>query len=223
MKWFPCRYCLNFKGLPYETAWVEYPDIETTCKKIGAPPTSKRLDGSPLYTFPVIQDSSTGAVIADSVVIAEYLDATYPETPKLLPSGTKALQAAFIIAHWGALGGMLEFIRPAALQILNPPSEEYYRRTKFRSHTKAGPPEGKERAEKWAKAKEGFDLIASWLEKSEGPFAMGDTITFVDFVVGGWLFWMRLGFGEESAEWMDIKGWHGGRWDTLLKNLEKYL
>lgn len=223
LKWSPCRFCLKFKGLPYETVWVEYPDIEATCKKIGASPTSKRSDGSPIYTVPVIHDSCTGAVIADSVLIAEYLDVTYPDTPKLLPSGTKALQSAFIVAHWGTITGLFEFIRPAALRILNPPREEYYRRTKFASNAKLRAPEGNERVEKWAKAKEGFGLLASWLEKSEGPFVMGDTVTFVDFVIGGCLFWMRSVFGEDSTEWADIKGWHGGRWDALLKNLEKYL
>ena len=32
---YPDRYCLNIKGIPYKTVWVEYPDIEGVLKKLG--------------------------------------------------------------------------------------------------------------------------------------------------------------------------------------------
>lgn len=83
-------------------------------------------------------------------------------------------------------------------------------------------PEREERIEKWANMKKGFDRFTRWLEKTEGLLITGGMITFVDFVVGGYLFWIRAVLGEESTEWADIKVWHGGRWDTRLKNLEKY-
>ncbi|KAF9456821.1 hypothetical protein BDZ94DRAFT_1274680 [Collybia nuda] len=216
------RYCLKFKGIPYEVTWVEYPDIEPTCKKIGAPPTTKRPDGSPLYTFPVIHDSSTGAVIADSVAIAEYLEITYPDTPKLFPPGTKALQIAFDAAHLVTLNVIYRFIRPGALRILNPPSEAYFREQKFGPNDSYLPPEGEEWREKWEKVKESFDLVNSWCEKSDGEFMMGNTISFADLAIGCRLYWIRELLGEQGAEWQDLKGWHGGRWSTLLQNVEKY-
>ena len=91
---------MNFKQLPYKTEWVEFPDIKAVCQKIGAPPTDIRLqlDGSGLqehYTLPVIYDSSTGKIVAESFAIAEYLDETYPDTPKLLPAGSAAAIALF--------------------------------------------------------------------------------------------------------------------------------
>ncbi|KAJ8699426.1 hypothetical protein PTI98_002541 [Pleurotus ostreatus] len=46
------RYALNIKGIPYQTVWVEYPDIEAVCKKIGASPTGEE---APHYTLPVIK------------------------------------------------------------------------------------------------------------------------------------------------------------------------
>ncbi|EEB99826.1 hypothetical protein MPER_00396, partial [Moniliophthora perniciosa FA553] len=36
----------QLKGIPYELAWVEYPDIENLCKTIGAPATDTKADGS---------------------------------------------------------------------------------------------------------------------------------------------------------------------------------
>ncbi|KAF8507359.1 hypothetical protein JB92DRAFT_2961196, partial [Gautieria morchelliformis] len=97
------QYALNYKGVPYKTVWIEYPEIEPTMRSIGAAPTKKNPDGSPWYTILVIVDSSRTAtsggptVVSDSFHIAEYLDETYstPSTGPLFPPGTKALQQLF--------------------------------------------------------------------------------------------------------------------------------
>ncbi|KAF8994799.1 hypothetical protein BDQ17DRAFT_1524749 [Cyathus striatus] len=85
------RYILNYKNLPYKTIYLEYPDIETTSKNLGIPPTATKVDGSPYYTLPAIHDSSTNKALADSLRIAQYLDATYPDTPAVVMKGTKCL------------------------------------------------------------------------------------------------------------------------------------
>lgn len=72
---------LQLKGIPFKTEWVEYPDIEPLCKRIGALPTSKKTDGRDHYTLPTIFDPSTGRAISDSLPIALYLDQTYPDSP----------------------------------------------------------------------------------------------------------------------------------------------
>ncbi|KAJ7483558.1 hypothetical protein FB451DRAFT_1234964 [Mycena latifolia] len=53
------RYALNFKGIPYKTSWVEYPDIEPLSREVGAAPTRNKPDGRPHYTLPMIHDPST--------------------------------------------------------------------------------------------------------------------------------------------------------------------
>ncbi|KAF9464055.1 hypothetical protein BDZ94DRAFT_1257439 [Collybia nuda] len=216
------RYALNFKGIPYQTAWVEYPDIEATCKKIGALPTSKRADGSPLYTFPVIHDPSTGTSIAESSLIAEYLDKTYPDAPALFPPGTKGLQSAFLAAHRTALGALWQLIMPVTATILNPPSQVYFKATKFGPHLVDLILSGKEKEEQFSKLKEGFDILDELLRKEEGPFVMGENATFTDLAMAGYVLWMKKVWGEDSAEWTEVKGWHMGRWSELLTNLEKY-
>ena len=70
-------------------------------RNIGAAPTTKKPDGSPFYTLPVIVDPSRRApgggpmVVSDSYAIAEYLDDAYPRPGPLFPEGTKALQNLF--------------------------------------------------------------------------------------------------------------------------------
>lgn len=64
-----------------------------------------RKNGTPYYSLPVIQDPNTGEekIISDSARIAEYLDSTYPDTPKIVPVGTYTLQKTFMVAYDGAI------------------------------------------------------------------------------------------------------------------------
>lgn len=88
------RLVLNYKKVPYKTVWVEYADIQTLSKEIGAQPTDKRPNGEPRYTLPAIRITSTGEVIADSAKILQHVEVKYPENP-LIPPGTLDEQLAF--------------------------------------------------------------------------------------------------------------------------------
>ncbi|KDQ33913.1 hypothetical protein PLEOSDRAFT_1061513 [Pleurotus ostreatus PC15] len=216
------RYALNYKGLAYQTVWVEYPDIEEVCKKIGAAPTRTV---APLYTLPVIHDTSTGVILSDGPAIAEYLDKQYPDTPKLFPSGTVALQYGFIAAHADAITSLFVFALPKANSILNPRSEEYFRRTReqmFGKKMEELTPVGDARVAEWGKYRDGLGKIDGWIKKSGGPFVMGDTISFADVTIASFLVWLKIMFGEDSQEWKDIASWHDGRWDALIKAFAKY-
>lgn len=188
-------------------------------------PTSTKANGSPHYTLPVIHDHSTDAVVSDSAAIAEYLDATYPSTPALFPRGTLALQHAFSKAHADTLDGLWEIILPASNAKLNPPSQEYFRRTReafFGAKLEELSPPGPTREKHWAQVKRGFDVVNGWLEKNEQgkTFVMGDTISYADIVIVSFLIWMKRVL--EVKEWKDIESWHGGRWDALLNSFAKY-
>ncbi|KAF4604174.1 hypothetical protein EYR40_001357 [Pleurotus pulmonarius] len=215
-------YALNIKGIPYQTVWIEYPDIEALCKKIGAAPTNKE---APLYTLPVIQDTSTGAVISDGPLIVEYLDKQYPDTLTLFPPGTIALQAGFTAAHGSAISPVRQFVIPKVNSRLNPRSEEYFRRTRERAFGKKMEditPVGEARVVEWAKYRDGLGKVDSWFKKSTGRFLMGESITFADVSVVSSLTWLKVIFGEDSPEWKDIASWHDGRWAGLVYAFEKY-
>ncbi|KAJ7704839.1 hypothetical protein B0H17DRAFT_1326369 [Mycena rosella] len=218
------RYALNYKGVPYTTVWVEYPDIEPLCRDIGATPTSTKADGRPHYTLPIIHDPSTGLVVSDSTKIAAYLDATYSDTPRLIPVGTMGLQRAFEAAAQSLLAPVTQYGHPAANAKLNPTSEAYIRRTReamWRKTLEELTPKGAEDVVQWAKVKEGFGKMDEWIGASgEGSaYIMGDAPCYADMWIAGYVVWIKLILPDK---WEDMKLWHGGRWATLLQNLEKY-
>lgn len=219
------RYSLNFKGIPYKTEWVEYPDIQALYKKIGGTPTTKQ-DGTPYYSLPLIHDASTGTVVSESAAIAHYLDTAYPETPKLFPSGTAPLQHAFIDAHGATLNVLAQFTLPRTNTVLNPRSEEYFRRTRearFGTKLEDLVPKGKE-MELWANVRADFAKVDGWYQKgkNDGPYLLGNNICFADFVYAAYALWIKKIWGEESAEWNDVKAWNEGRLAAFMDSLSKY-
>jgi len=220
------RYSLNYKGIPYKTVWVEFPDIEALCKEIGAKPTSTKLDGSPLYTLPAIYDPSTNTAVSDSPNIAAYLDATYPSTPVLFPANTHALQYAFVSAFANLLRPLFGMATCASNTHLNPASGAFFRRTKeplFGASLEDLSPVGPKRDSDWKEVKKCFDSVNGWLEKNgEKPYVMGDTITYADIVLVSFIKWIPTVMGRDGKEWEDLQTWHGGRWKSLVDSFEKY-
>ncbi|RPD62486.1 hypothetical protein L226DRAFT_532515 [Lentinus tigrinus ALCF2SS1-7] len=204
------RYTLNFKGLPYKTVWVEYPDIEALCKKIGASAVEKRADGSPL---------------------ARYLDKTYPDTPQVIPEEADTLIAAFGDAIYAASSfAFVPIIIPAAFSILRPASQPYFRKTRevrLGGKLEELAPAGSEkRAASWQGTQKGVHKMAGWFEAAgkEKLFVMGDKkgITYADIMLASWFVWFKKCCGEESQEWKDMMSWDGGRWARFVAAFEKY-
>jgi len=221
------RFSLNYKGIPYKTEWVEYPDIEPHAKKHGIPPTTKKSDGSPFYTLPAIYDPSTGVYVSDSLKIAEYLDKTYPDTPPLFPNNSLGLQTAFSEAFYSNLSALWTFLLPVVYTRLNPASQAYFRRTReaiFGKKLEELTPTGEDAVAQWAKFESGLGNVDAWYAKNGGkcPFILGETPSWGDFVVGSCLIWIKIISGEDSQRWKDIASWHGGRWENLLKSLKEY-
>ncbi|KAA1478239.1 hypothetical protein DENSPDRAFT_845407 [Dentipellis sp. KUC8613] len=220
------RLALHAKGIPYRTVWVEYPHIAALCQRIGAAHTQVRRSG-PYYTLPVLEDPNTGAVVSDSLKIAQYLDATYTgaDAVRLVPDGTAAFQAMFV----DALGEKVMFPLLKALiaeivALLNAPSAEYFRRTReaaFGVRIEEIAPRGPVRDEVWKEVLGGLSLVGKW--EAEGDFVMGGTPCFADLALVGLLQWVKVVEGVESKEWKDLLGADGGRWARLYEALEKWI
>ncbi|KAJ7361066.1 hypothetical protein DFH08DRAFT_843065 [Mycena albidolilacea] len=217
------RYALNYKGIAHKTVFLEYSEIEPLCKKLGAKPTSQT---SPQYTFPVIHDPATGTVVSDSIEIARYLDATYPNTPRLIPEGTAALHYAFTAAFEATLPPFMHYTLPASLPFLNPASQDYFRQTREElfggRRLEDVTPIGNEHTVMWEKVKDAFGQVDGWIRKNgaESKYFMGDTICYADVTVAGFLRWGRKVLGKDR--WEEIMTWHEGRWANLMKEMEKY-
>ena len=219
-------FALNFKGIPYKTEWVEYPDIEALAKKIGAESTTKKTDGRDHYTLPIIHDPSTGAVIADSFAIALYLDKTYPNTPLLFPPNTKSLTSIASSAIGRYISG--DFYTIVVLDTwknLNEASQRYFRQTResdFGLKLEDFVPAGPVGEAKWNAAERGFDQFNTWITVGGTEFITGDQIAYADIIVASRLIWAKVVFGSQSEEWQRIAGWNGGRLGKFLQSFEKY-
>ncbi len=140
------RYALNLKSMPYQTVYVELPDIEALAKKIGARPLVRSLSVSPFYTIPILQDDSTSAVVSDSAAIAAYLDRTYPSSgPVLIPVGTMTLQFAFADAVNDAFNRLRSPLFYSDMAVRMNDRKTVYKRMKLMLEA----PEGEEREKLW--------------------------------------------------------------------------
>ncbi|KAF7354324.1 Glutathione S-transferase-like protein ustS [Mycena venus] len=219
------RYALNYKGIPYKTVWIEYSEIEARSREVGASPTRKKPDGSPNWTLPMIHDLSTGAVVADSTKIAAYLDATYPDTPRLMPPGTTGLLRSFEAAALSLLSPTLyQYIIPGTYKILYPPGQAALRRKReamFGKRMEDITPKGEEDVIEWKKVKDVFGTMDEWIRANgEGSaYIMGDAPCYVDMWMAAYVQWVKQVVPDK---WEDMKLWHEGRWATLLHDFEKY-
>ncbi|TFK33647.1 hypothetical protein BDQ12DRAFT_766301 [Crucibulum laeve] len=219
------RYSLNYKQIPYKTEWVEGPDVESVCKKMGIPPSSKRPDGSDFYSLPAIYDDSTNTGVSDSLVIAAYLDKTYPDKPTLIPTGTEALHAAFVDAFMSKTGLFFGHFAPSALKLMYPSTADHFIRSW--SSLLGKPffdivPVGAEREAGWKQIEADLTAVDGWYQKNGGgPFIMGDTPSFADFIVGG-LLGLGNAVSHDNPEWSSVLEWNNGRWRKLGEALEKY-
>lgn len=221
---FHNRYSLNFKGLEFKTIWIEYPDIEGIAKELGVKPTGVKLNGDPEYTLPMIVDDSTGVALSESAVIAEYLDKTYPDTPRLIPEGTHALQAAFRDAFYPKLSTYFPFLVPTVTMIANPRTDVFFRakyETMIGMNLDDFYPKGEARLAAWSKWKETVGTVDAWFKKDD-VWVMGDTPSFADFILAAFILSAKTLFGPDSTEYKEILEINDGRWGRLAKNVEKY-
>jgi glutathione S-transferase len=210
----------------YKTVWVGYHEIEGLCIKIGAKHTAIRPDGNKQYTLPVIHDPRTNAVVSESATIAEYLDETYPDKPPIFPKGSKALQYTFCDAHWPHWASLATTLLPRTCDKLKEGSKPYFRYTKevaFGKKFEELSPVGPVRDGHWKGVKDGLNAIDGMMAKiPDQPYIAGDSPSYVDIILASRLMWAKIVLGEDSELWKEVTTWNGGRWDKVMKSMEKY-
>ena len=160
-------------------------------------------------------------MVSESTAIAKYLDATYPDTPQLVPEGTVALQKlASDFVLWNVhiplvTNTRLELLRLGArsqehlerglLQVFGRTAEELYSE------------------DNWVKLEQGLGKLAAFLDANgagKDVLFAGDRVSFVDFELAGLLIFARVIYGKEGDVWKRICGWNGGRWERFLDQFE---
>ncbi|KAK7043255.1 hypothetical protein VNI00_008609 [Paramarasmius palmivorus] len=230
-------FILNYKRIQlteeqYATVWVEFPDVEPTLRSIGAPPSSVRSDGRPVYTLPVLVDPgrnpSSPIILSNTSNISEYLEATYPSIP-VFPSGSRAVQTLFVHYIQEVFAKpLLPIMIPLSHQRLPGRSQDYLRPQPGLSGGYPTPqplPPGPQREQAWLAAKEQFDFLASVLSKNtgdgDGVVVMGHEVSYADFALCSVLIWIERMAPHDG--WSRVRTWNGGRWERLWERCKPYM
>jgi glutathione S-transferase len=108
---------------------------------------------------------------------------------------------------------------------LNTGSQTYFRSTRevlIGGKLEDLRPPGPKRDEGFKDLKARLDMLSGLLDKSSSgkPFVMGDTLSFADYVLGGWLLFLKVMINPK--EWQEVAGWNEGRWARVLTAMEPW-
>ena len=107
--------------------------------------------------------------------------------------------------------------------VLNPPSAEYFRKTREIAFGKKLEELGSE--SDWVALEEGLGRVKTCLDangKGKDLLAMGDRITQSDVILASILIWVRRVAGEDSEDWKRIAAFHDGKWAMFLQQFSSY-
>ncbi|KAI0467139.1 putative glutathione S-transferase [Xylaria cf. heliscus] len=206
------RLILNYKGLDYETEWLEYPEIR--------PRLEPHLPGREDYTVPTIK-LPDGTYIMDSKDIAAELEKLYPEP-------AVHYDEPFRQRYVSLLSDVFVALRPLYLlgvpnKLLKEVNHAYWNRTRgdhvgmpIEQFAKENPADVA-----WKNAAAPLQGITALLKENKGPFFLGDTMSYVDFNHVGFLIMFRAlgdeiwkplqeGFGDAQVHLKlmeDLKPW----------------
>ncbi|KAK6441965.1 hypothetical protein LTR95_001800 [Oleoguttula sp. CCFEE 5521] len=182
------RAALNFKVLPYNTQWTEYPDLEPKFKSFSIPPNP--AGSLAAYSSPAVR-MPDGTYIMDSRAIADALEKLQPEPSLHLDSQYVEKVQELVLELWDAL-------RPIAMPripttVLPPASAEYFERTRAvrfgMTLTELGQSD-QAGSQAWENAQQGIVAMKAVLEEHKGPFVLGKEASYADLIWGG--FWHMM-------------------------------
>ncbi|KAF7846278.1 hypothetical protein BT93_L4718 [Corymbia citriodora subsp. variegata] len=188
------RFVLNFKQLPYNTIWLEYPDIKPTLSPHLPPNSTSTGYSSPTIRLP------TNKFISDSRVIATELEQLHPEPSMNLDSVYLSQVETLMPQIMTALAPL--FIPEVPKTILNDASLEYWYETREKRFDgmkldQVAKEQGGDIAIRAAQVP--LMAVSKLLIENEGPFFEKE-VGYVDFVWCGFLVFMVKAVGEEWTQ-----------------------
>ncbi|KAF2682830.1 hypothetical protein K458DRAFT_478750 [Lentithecium fluviatile CBS 122367] len=181
------RLILNYKLIPYRTVFLEFPDIEPTLKGLSLVLGESASGTKNKYTVPAIRHVPTNTYMMDSVPIAQFLESIYPDPVVLSTSELGREIEAKARAVIGTAFRTL--VMPREMNILSPPAQEYFRRTREASlgHRLEDLLEQDKQEQAWDAVGDGMRAVSKLLRthKADGPFVIGAWPSGTDFFVAG--------------------------------------
>ncbi|KAJ8118292.1 hypothetical protein ONZ43_g4018 [Nemania bipapillata] len=177
------RLVLNYKGIDYETEWLEYPDIK--------PRLLPHFPNNKEFTVPTVKFPD-GTYIMDSWAIAQEIEKQHPLPSLHLES---PLRQQYMDLLGKVFGGLRpEYILRVPNVLLNEVNHEYWHAT--RSASVGMPLEKYVQENSGKKAYEAAaphlqSITAMLKENDKGIFFLGDTLSFVDIIHAGFLIMFR--------------------------------
>ncbi|KAK5736575.1 hypothetical protein LTR17_007394 [Elasticomyces elasticus] len=192
--------CWNMNGLPYRTEWTEYPDLNNKLSSLGCPPNPPGTNyvdySSPAARLP------GGTYVMDSLRIAHALEKLQPEPSLHLDNGYVDRVFKTIMATHGALAPNVVVRLP--IKVLRPASQEYFRTTRgkrFGMSLEELAKSDKAGETAWKAAEPHLNELKAILAEHDGPYVMGKTVSFADFIIAG--YWRMLQILDEGGDLYD--------------------
>jgi len=233
------RLVLNYKRIPYKTVWIHLHETSSTLSKLGfpAPPPGGK------YTLPAISDPApstasngingtiTGPVLVyDSFAIAQYLDAAYPDTPRVFPPGSETLQRVWYDRfNSDILVPTIALPWTRTIDVISEDAKPYICQLVERAFGKSVEevtPQGDRLEGILVTMENEYGKLAGYIKLGKGKgkdgvdaiHVGGEKPIFVDLQILAHLIWMRTVLLPEH--WERVSGWNNGLWGRILASSE---
>jgi glutathione S-transferase len=170
------KYALAHKGLPFEAVPLGFTEIPA------------RFQGAH-KTVPIIDDG--GTVVADSWAIADYLDATYPDRPRLFGSAAERALCRFVEASFlaGPARTIMSVIVGDIFARVRDEDRAYFRASREQRLGCTLEEAAANREARLDAIRAGLEPVRLTLAANGGPFLCGAAPSYADYVAAGGLLW----------------------------------
>lgn len=201
------RLALNYKGITYDTKFLEYPELKPYFESLNFAPTGDK------HTIPVIclhNEDGKDVFIQDSANIIKVLEQHFPE-PSLRSDAPEVGEVQQLLGQ--AMAPLRAVLIPkVAKNVLNEASIPYFEQTREKifgmSLEEVAKTKGGESA--WEAAREGWEKMEAWLERNDGGvFVLGSegesstecldgvkqltgvVVSYADFIIVSAIEWVK--------------------------------
>lgn len=222
---------MNYKRIPFDVVWVDFPDVERTAKALNAEHTRVLPDGTKEYTVPIVtfkQPNQETVVVSDSERVANYLDGAFPDPDRMLfPKETLVFQHTFQQFFRREAKVPRAFLRvniTSILDALPPHTRQWWIETRPRafgdSYDALAPNTTEKRAMAWKAYEDAFDAVAKYFDVAgEGNHRLSaGLVTFAEIELVSLL--KTIQFIGKDDGWKGLKDRNGGRWAKLVNEPE---